>query len=139
MKLKDLLVEGTPSTVISGIMSSELDKAISLLKKAGFKASVYQDEYVGVSGDNSEAAKDKMYKTLKGKLNDNHFEISESLMVEADMRTMFNAVYDAALKGDKDVLKAIDMRGRLSDQNVEDAMDNVSDKQIKEIYNKYIK
>lgn len=61
------------------------------------------------------------------------------LLLEADMRTMFNAIFDAALDGDKNVLKAIGHRGRLSDQNVEDAMDNITDKQIKDIYKKFIK
>lgn len=63
----------------------------------------------------------------------------KELITEADIRTMFNVVYDTALNGDKDVLKAIKLQGRLSDQKVEDVMDNVSDKEVKDIYNTYIK
>lgn len=61
------------------------------------------------------------------------------LLEEADMRTMYNAVYQAALDGDEDVLKAINFRGRHSEQNVEDAFDNVSMDEVKKIYNKFVK
>jgi len=145
MKLKDLIVE-SPSTVISGIMSSDLSNAIKLLKKAGFKASKYQGEYVGITGDNSEAAKKKMDAVLNGKLNDNYYEISESLM-EADMRKIFNEVYAAVEKAGKKhskgaydgILAAVKLSGRISKQNIEDAVFELSDTEIKKIHKEFIK
>jgi len=147
MKLKELLEEAkTPDTVVYGLLKgdsgedmTDAKETVKILKSAGFEAFIYGED-VGVTdptGKNDDTFKDGIQNALKKKGKD-YAEISESLN-EADMRTMFNAIYDAALEGDEKVLKAIKLQGRLSDQNVEDAMDDVSDKDVKAIYNKYLK
>lgn len=145
MKLKDLL-ESTPGTVISGILSTDLDHAIKLLKKAGFNAIKYQDEYIGVFGDNSKKTKSEIHKILKSQLHDENFEISESL--NESERKEFNCVYDKAEQAMNDmtasslkkgILKDIKFSGRASEQNLEDAFDNISAKEISVLYKKYCK
>lgn len=66
----------SPSTVISGVMSTDLKKAVSLLKDAGFDAFIYQEENIGVKGPNDAKAKAGMQKALKGKISKG-FDISE--------------------------------------------------------------
>lgn len=68
MKLKELLMEGTtPDTVVSGIASYDLKKGVSALKKAGFKASVYSGEYIGVS-ISGDYTNDSTFKSAIGKV-----------------------------------------------------------------------
>lgn len=67
----------TPSTVISGVMSSDLSKAIKLLNKAGYDASVHQGEYIGIKGATDAKAKANMQAILDGKISKG-FDISEA-------------------------------------------------------------